>query len=71
MIQGYYSRLIRNKASHLYVNIQEASLGHLEHETHLGARVDPLVETLLGMSVYANEVARRGSRQDCQQDNEL
>ena len=57
--------------SHLHINVQEASFGDLEHEAHLGAGVDPLVEALVGMGVYANEVAGRGGRQDGQQNNEL
>lgn len=57
--------------SHLDVDVQEASFGYLKHEAHLGAWIDPLVEALLGMGVYANEVAGRGGRQDGQQDDQL
>lgn len=56
---------------HLDVNVQKASFGHLEHEAHLGAGVNPLIEALFGMGVYANEVAGRGGRQDGQQDDQL
>lgn len=59
------------EAYYLYVDVQEASLGHLEHEAHLRARVDPLVEALLSMSIYANKVAGRGSTQSGQQDNKF
>lgn len=48
---------------HLNIDVQEAAFGNLKHEAHLCARVNPLVEALLGMGVYANEVARRSSRQ--------
>lgn len=57
--------------SHVNVDVKESSLGNLKHETHLGAGVDPLVEALLGVGVYANEVAGRGSRKDGQQHNQL
>lgn len=43
---------------HLHVDVQEAALGHLEDEAHLGARGGPLEESLLGMCIDADEVAR-------------
>lgn len=52
------------KSFHLNVDIEEAAFGNFKHEAHLCAGVDPLVEALLGMGVYANEVAGRSSRQD-------
>lgn len=56
---------------YLNVDVQKAAFRNLEHEAHLCAGVDPLVEALLGMGVYANEVAGRRSRQDGQQDDQL
>lgn len=56
---------------YLNIDVQEASFGYLKHEAHLGAGVDPLIEALLGMGVYANEVAGRSGTQDGQQDNQL
>lgn len=57
--------------THFDVDIQEASLGHLEHEAHLCAGVDPLVEALLGMGVDANEVAGGGGTEGGQQHQQL
>lgn len=59
------------KSFHLNVDVEEAALGHLEHEAHLGSGVDPLVEALLRMGVDANEVAGRGGAQDGHQNHQL
>ncbi len=67
----YYYLSDRSEVSHLNIDIQEAAFGNLKHEAHLCAGVDPLVEALLGMGVYANEVAGRSGGQDGQQDNQL
>lgn len=56
---------------YLYVDVQKATFRDLKHEAHLCAGVGPLVEALLGMGVYANEVAGRRSWQDGHQDNQL
>lgn len=60
-----------NELCHLNIDVQKASFGNLEHKAHLGAGVDPLVEALLGMGVYANEIAGRSGREDGQQHNQL
>ena len=51
---------LRSRAArpHLHVDVQEAALGHLEDEAHLGARGGPLEESLLGMCSDADEVAQ-------------
>lgn len=51
---------------YLHVDVQEAALGHLEHEAHLGARVDSLVKALLGVSINADKVTGRSGAQRCQ-----
>ncbi len=38
-----------------HVDVQEAPLGHLEHEAQLGAHLDLVEETLLGVSVNLEE----------------
>lgn len=47
----------------LHVDVQEAALRHLEDEAHLGAGGDPLEESLLGVPVDADKVARGRGQQ--------
>ena len=58
-------------ASHLNINVQKTPFSHFKHKTHFGSGVDPLVEALFCMGVYANEIPRRSGRQDGQKHNEL
>lgn len=55
----------------LHVDVQEAALGHLEDQAHLGARGDPLKEALLGMRVDADEVARGRGQEGGQEHQQL
>merc|ERR550519_1142583 len=52
-LPGMYGLSVRSHNPH--VNVEEASLRHLEHEPHLGARLDLVEETLLRVSVHGDE----------------
>lgn len=58
-------------AAHLHVDVQKSSLGDLKHQAHFGARVHALVETLLRVSVDANEIAARRVRQRAEEHDEF
>ena len=62
---------LRAARPHLHVDVQEASLRHLEDEAHLGARGDPLEEALLCMRVNADEVARDRGQEGGQEHQQL